>query len=428
VTRAIVWTAFAGALLGGCGGIIPPPAPPTPAAAAPTDAQSTRCTVERDQARPLLVEWPAADKAALEAQSQDRIVVVAYEGCRLRLLPGCGVAGTYEFRATSPARDLVEVRTEDELYTRLPLGAVSLEGELRRGNELRIDYVVVGQRRASLDAVPAGTLSGAECEGATHFVRAVVVGAYELSTRASVSGSGGGAGFGVGAGGGGSGSSRVLRHNGDLAACAEASEETAASVQCQAFVQLDLAAIDGAAAARPGPSPAGGAARRGGGGGVPAPTNVEVHLEVGESAKELSYQASLLTDAGAARCAAPLRFATPCTVEVPRGRARIVVSGESSFSREVEILGGDRFLVEERSHAVGTTGWVLAPVGAAGVVTAIVVGQYDDTEAATFMAGFFGGSLLLAGIVLLIVDWSMEHGYARRPDEDEETGFGFSPM
>jgi len=426
VSRLFAWgTAVT---VAGCGGLIPAPTPPTATATAPADPQTTKCTVERDQARPLLVEWPAADKASLEAQSQDQIVVVAYEGCRLRLLPGCGVAGTYEFRPTSPARDRVEVQSEDELYARLPLGAVSLEAELRRGNALSVEYVVVGQRRASLDEVPAGALAGSECEGATHFVRAVVVGAYELSSHASVSGSAGGGGFGVGAGGGGSESSRVLRRNGDLAACSQATEEVAASVQCQAFVQLDLAAIDGEAALGHGPEPASRGTRSDPGDGAPAPSSIEVHLEVGESAADLEYQASLLTDAGAARCTGPLRLASPCTVEAPRGRARIVVTGQSSFSREVDLLGGDRFLIEEKPHTLGTIGYVLAPIGAAGVVTAIVLANYPDTEAGVFMAGFFGGSFLLSGLICLIIDWSMEHGYARRPDEEVQSGFGFSPI
>ncbi len=431
----------------------------------PDDAQTTRCTVEDDQARPLLVEWPAADKASLEAQAQQEVVVVAYEGCRLRLLPGCGVAGTYEFRPTSPARDRVEVRTEDELYAKLPLGAVSLEGELRRGNTLSVDYVVVGQRRANVAAVGTDDLGGASCEGATHWVRAVVVGAYELTTRSSVEGEGGVSAMGVGTGAGGSESSRVLRQNGDLAACSEVSGAGAGVRECQSFVQLDLAAIragagsgpsvDVAAVAEPDPdaaaveTPAAANPLRGGsvahvgpdpirrewdaGGEVaapepqpspappsaaPAPDDglVPVHIEVGESGEGYEYRVNFVSSAGPAPCSGPVSFMSPCSLRVPRGSGRLVISGTSEFSREFDVLGGDRFVVEEGSHAVGTVGWVLAPIGLAGLLSAVVF-SIADVPLGQILGYSIGGALATGGVTCLIVEWAIDHGSVHRPDE-----------
>jgi hypothetical protein len=41
----------------------------------------TKCGVEKSQAKPLIVEWPSADRGELEAQAHNRgLVVIRYEG------------------------------------------------------------------------------------------------------------------------------------------------------------------------------------------------------------------------------------------------------------------------------------------------------------------------------------------------------------
>lgn len=51
----------------------------------------TKCKVAASQRRPLIVEWPSADRAALEAQTRQGVVVVRYTGCEMEMLPSCRV-------------------------------------------------------------------------------------------------------------------------------------------------------------------------------------------------------------------------------------------------------------------------------------------------------------------------------------------------
>jgi hypothetical protein len=206
--------------------------------------QSARCKVVKDASRPMLVEWPATDKAALQAQTAQGIAVARYDGCRLKLLTGCRVDGDYAFLETSRAKDGFRIADEAELFAKLPLGAVSLEGEIKQGHELSLSYVAVGARTTT-ESVSADRMSGS-CEGATHFVRAMIVGAYELSSRASASGRAGVEVKGIAEAGGKAGKEgEVLRADGDLQACLDPSTP-ATSRSCQAIVQLDLAPIEGA--------------------------------------------------------------------------------------------------------------------------------------------------------------------------------------
>src|SRR6266496_2865706 len=88
--------------------------------------QQARCRVAASRENPLVTEWPASEKANLEALMRQGSVVVAYSGCNLRVLPQCRVRGAYRWRRTTTATDMVEIRDADELYAKLPIGAASL--------------------------------------------------------------------------------------------------------------------------------------------------------------------------------------------------------------------------------------------------------------------------------------------------------------
>jgi hypothetical protein len=65
---------------------------------------------QEEPARPLIVEWPSADRAALEAQASHGLVVVRYEGCEMEVLRQCRV-----FHAVGKR---VEARSETTLCIR----------------------------------------------------------------------------------------------------------------------------------------------------------------------------------------------------------------------------------------------------------------------------------------------------------------------
>ena len=207
------------------------------------DEQQATCKVAKDPLNPLIVEWPGTSKVSLDSASKRGIVVVSYAGCTLKVLTECQAKGKYEYAGVTPARDQIDISSQDDLYAKLPLGAVSLKGELAQGSTLKLDYIAVGQRVA---AEPPTELEGDGCEGATHYVRTITIGAYSLDAGAKAEA---GASVEVGnAGGGGKRKEgdRRLKNSGDVDKCSsEAPKNEASAVDdgCGAPLQLDLAPL-----------------------------------------------------------------------------------------------------------------------------------------------------------------------------------------
>ena len=126
------------AVLSSCGG----GAEEAPASTLPrvseTDVGVHQSRVQADADRPMLVEWPATEKAALQASAKEGIVVVRYDGHRLKMLDQCRVSGEYVFHETSRSRDGFDINSHNDLFARLPLGAASLKGELSEGKGLPV--------------------------------------------------------------------------------------------------------------------------------------------------------------------------------------------------------------------------------------------------------------------------------------------------
>jgi hypothetical protein len=171
-----------------------------------------------------------------------------YEGCKLTVLSRCQATGSYKFEASAPARDTLDVKDEDDLFAKLPVSSQALRAELASGKSLKLDYVMVG-RRATEDSAPE--LSG-DCDGATHFVRYIGLGAYDMKTAARASG-GAGVDLGIVQAGGDSKSERNRgRSSGNVEACStktDLDESNIRSAGCSAPVQLGLAPLPGAHAA-----------------------------------------------------------------------------------------------------------------------------------------------------------------------------------
>ena len=104
-----------------------------------------------------------------------------------------------------------------DLYARLPLGVARLEGKLAESGGLSLRYVAVGER--VLSRAPA--LLDGECEGATHYVQAMVLGAFDLETRTSRTGGADVRALGAGAGGTLETRRELAGSAGDVARCRE---------------------------------------------------------------------------------------------------------------------------------------------------------------------------------------------------------------
>jgi hypothetical protein len=203
-----------------------------------------RCRVATSQNSPLVTEWPASEKANLEALSHSGAVLVAYSGCSMRVLSACRVRGTYRWQRTTPSTDTLEIDDADELYARLPLGAASLEAELQRAGKLSIQTTVAGQLRLEEDGAPSVPADG-PCAQATHLVTALAVGAFTLTSGGSTSlkGSAGVAAIGE-AGGRASRSASIMRAAGDPAVCGAGTDE-GPQANCASPIQVFLAPLPG---------------------------------------------------------------------------------------------------------------------------------------------------------------------------------------
>lgn len=203
-----------------------------------------KCVEGKKNLRPLLVEWPAADRAMLEASTSSGVVAVRYTGCELEVLSRCTLEGVYEYRGLTRKRDEVRIKDAASLYTELPVGAVRLETALSKEGQINIDMAVVGRLEASANhAKPTEGSTG--CGGATHLVSGITVGAFQMYTGTAVS-AGAGVGVGnIGAGGEVARSTEFLRRDGEFGLCEEASSSDAqAPEQCGALLRVELAPIE----------------------------------------------------------------------------------------------------------------------------------------------------------------------------------------
>ncbi|MBW2453889.1 MAG: hypothetical protein JRI68_05245 [Deltaproteobacteria bacterium] len=219
--------------------------PATPLAEAPVfePVDQAKCQVVKDQDEPLIIEWPAAERASLEALAKRGAVVVRYQGCDMEVLTRCHLARPYGYTPTTPQHEQVTIRNEDELYARLPLGAVRLAGELERSGQLAVSMTIVGTYENGRQPVTQDELEG-QCSGATHVVNAMTVGAFEFTTGAAAR-VGVGADAVVAGGGAQSETQRTtLDRGGDRAACDQATgDDEQPPYGCGALLRVEVARI-----------------------------------------------------------------------------------------------------------------------------------------------------------------------------------------
>ena len=213
-----------------------------------------RCGVAKSHDRPLIIEWPSPERGALESQvlRGDHLVVVRYEGCEMEVLRRCYARGRYAFSGVQQKVDNSSIRSADELYAKIPLGAARLEAELERHGALSLAMTYVGAYEAEggslSEALESDALEG-RCDGATHVVTNLSVGAFQL-TSASGAGVKAGAevglpgGVGEGAGGGVSSTHArgFRRSDGDPGACSGYSD-TRPPEGCGALLRIEVEAL-----------------------------------------------------------------------------------------------------------------------------------------------------------------------------------------
>jgi len=203
-----------------------------------------KCTVARSQNKPLIVEWPAADRAALESRAKSGIVPVRYTGCEMEVLTACIAQGGYAYNGLTVKREGVRIRNLNELYAQLPVGAAKLEGKLADAEQLNIEMIVAGRLESDRVEIRHSELEG-RCAEATHVITGITTGAFlfyageELSAKAEVK---------IGHVGGGAGKLRkqeILSQDGDEDSCYAESLEEGPPPGCGALLRVDVVPIGG---------------------------------------------------------------------------------------------------------------------------------------------------------------------------------------
>lgn len=209
-----------------------------------TQTGQAKCGVKASAAKPLVVEWPAADRGALEARANRSLVAVRYQGCEMEVLTNCTVQGAYSYLGLNQKREGVRIKSVDELYAQLPVGAVALEGKLERAGQLNVDMVIVGRKEAERSEFSERDLEG-RCDEATHVITGITLGAFSFYAGASAE-----VGAAVKVGNIGAGASsgterEVLKEDGNADSCAAASQSDAAAPDgCGALLRVEVVPID----------------------------------------------------------------------------------------------------------------------------------------------------------------------------------------
>ncbi len=311
-----------------------------------------KCQVAASQQNPLVTEWPASEKANLESRLATGGVIVAYSGCEMRLLPACRVPGLYRWQRTTTSTDAIEIRSEDDLYTKLPLGAAALEAELRSAGRLSVRTTVSGQLTVEgidPDLVP----NTGPCEGATHLVTSLSIGAFEMRSGGSVTASGGASLPLAGVGASTTSEENVVRSAGVPSTCAAATAESP-HADCRSPIQMFLTPLPVALRNKP----------------PPGKLRATFVSDEPETEWEVLAGDTVLC-------------VTPCSELVPRNQRLALREKEPGFLKQARMLdvpdlkevGADAVTVHGHGAVTGTRvgGIVLSALGGVGLMAGFFV-------------------------------------------------------
>jgi hypothetical protein len=235
--RIWTWALVVSPLLAACGGGGELPRARSPQA---PDAEA-RCELAARTESPLVTEWSSAEKANLQARLRAGALAVEFTGCSMRPITSCTVRGSYRWQRTTLASDSIEIHNQDELFAKLPLGALSLEGELARSGRLAVRTTVSGQYVLE-GSTAADVPDYGDCAAATHLLVGVSIGSFKLHSGGTLQAGGS---IGVGQYGGGaqtSSSESLLREAGDFDSCKASTNETP-EMNCSSPIQAFLAPL-----------------------------------------------------------------------------------------------------------------------------------------------------------------------------------------
>lgn len=174
---------------------------------------------------------------------REGVAVVEYSCEGIRLLKDCHIEGSYGFIGMTRKEQVVRLQNADEVRANLPLSGAKVGAELARGSSLDIAMVLVGQTKTTWTEPTKADLVG-KCEGATHFVRGALVGAFATAVGSHAKARAAAEIFGAGVSGGSSSEKEVRNKEGEIGACGAANPDSdSPPAQCGAPVRLVLDVI-----------------------------------------------------------------------------------------------------------------------------------------------------------------------------------------
>ena len=208
------------------------------------DGQS-KCSAQKRQKRPLIIEWPVSDRVALEARARRGVVAVRYDGCQMEVLTRCTSKEKYGYIGTSLQKDQLEIDNVDDLYAKVPLGAAKLEAKLATSGALSVRMSLVGRYETERPRFSSEDFTG-DCSGATHAVVALTAGAFELSAGGKAEIGGGVEVANVGAGAKSKSSRQTLNSAGDTESCTAATRDDEQPPNgCGALIRVEVIELGG---------------------------------------------------------------------------------------------------------------------------------------------------------------------------------------
>lgn len=209
----------------------------------PNPNKVDKCGTTKIQARPLIVEWPSSDRAALEARVKQGLVPVRYVGCDMEVVTTCKVPSAYGYTGITPKNDKVVIHNTDELYASIPVHAASFEAKLASAGSLEVAMTIIGRYESNKPTVHADELQG-ECTSATHVITALTVGSFMFSAGANAEVGAGASVQGAGAGAKSTSSNETLNTDGDPKQCEKAtSSDTTPPYGCGALLRVELVPV-----------------------------------------------------------------------------------------------------------------------------------------------------------------------------------------
>jgi hypothetical protein len=201
----------------------------------------TQCSVVASHSKPLVVEWPSADRGQLEAQIRSHgLAVVEYSGCSMRVLDRCTAGSKYSYSPITKKIDHVVMRDTDDLYANVPVGAAKLEAKLAKSGELNVHMTMVGRWETPNTTLRLEELQG-ECTGATHVISAVTVGAFTFTAGADAEVGAGATVLGAGGGAKSTSKRETLSSEGKTSACDKATlGDQVPPDECGALIRLEV--------------------------------------------------------------------------------------------------------------------------------------------------------------------------------------------